>query len=268
MDTSALKLHYDEIRAEATRLAGDLLDIPRRVVVLYNLYLDSGRNHAFSQIAAHGALWAHGYFEVGGRLGRFVARRYFYNSAERTYRLGLLNQFATDFRTVNRQVCIDTVTNYHFTRKYGQLSGAADFVPAGLLDALNRIHAARRGGRELPPDEKRNVFEQSFHCEQEVTVAPGVHTAVAGFECRIMKGLCLRPFVRFAYFPRCRYLWFNDFSNKEERIEKGMRAFDFAERMGWAHVSDSMRAYRVLPGRVFDGPKLCFAEIQAGVASA
>src|SRR6202795_46520 len=111
MDTGDLKLRYDAIRAEATRLAGELLDIARRVVVLYNLYLDSGRNHAFSQIAAHGALWAHGYFEVGGRLGRFVARRYFYNSTERAYQLGLLQQFATDFRTVNRQVCIDTVTN-------------------------------------------------------------------------------------------------------------------------------------------------------------
>src|SRR5580765_8092619 len=90
MDADMLKLRYDELRAEAIRLAGDLLDIPRRVIVLYNLYLESGRNHAFSQIAAHGALWAHGYFEVGGRLGRFVARRYFYNSTERQFRLGLL----------------------------------------------------------------------------------------------------------------------------------------------------------------------------------
>jgi hypothetical protein len=82
-----------------------------------------------------------------------------------------------------------------------------------------------------------------------------------------MKGLCLRPFVRFAYFPRCRYLWFSDFSDKAERIVKGMRAFDYAEQMGWAHVSDSMRAYRVLPGRVFDEPQRCFAEISSNALS-
>ena len=33
-------------------------------------------------------------------------------------------------------------------------------------------------------------------------MAPGVEAAVAGFECRVLKFLCLRPLVRFAYFPR------------------------------------------------------------------
>lgn len=66
MDIETLRSRYDAIKAEATLLAGDLLDIPRRVVILSNVYLDSGGNHAFSQVAAHGALWAFGYFEVGG----------------------------------------------------------------------------------------------------------------------------------------------------------------------------------------------------------
>ena len=103
MDTGELRAKYDAIRAEAEALAGDLADIPRRVAVLYHLYLDSGRNHAFSQIAAHGALWAAGYFEVGGRLGRLIAHRYFYSRAEKAYRLGILTEFAEGFRRVNRQ---------------------------------------------------------------------------------------------------------------------------------------------------------------------
>ena len=100
-----------------------------------------------------GALWAARYFEVGGRLGRFIAGRYFYNSRERAFRLGILQRFAEDFRRVNRQVCIDTYANYTFTREFGEHSPARDLLPANLLDALNRVHAARRAGRELPPDE-------------------------------------------------------------------------------------------------------------------
>src|SRR5258708_1613449 len=170
MDSDALKLRYDEMRVEATRLAGDLLDIPRRVSLLYNLYLDSGRNHAFSQIAAHGALWAFRYFEVGGSLGRLIGRRYFYNATERALRLGLLHEFAEGFRRVNRQVCIDTYANYHFAAQYGHLAAAAGIVPASLLDALNRVHFARKSRAALSAAEKRRVFEQSFLCEQEVTV--------------------------------------------------------------------------------------------------
>src|SRR5262249_40470675 len=144
MDTATLRAKYDTIKAEATLLAGDLLDIPRRVIILSNLYLGSGGNHTFSLIAAHGALWAYGYFEVGASLGRLLARRYFHNPTERAYRLKLLQEFAEGFRRVNRLVCIDTYTNYTFAGDYGHLSAAGEILPARLLDALNRVHAARK----------------------------------------------------------------------------------------------------------------------------
>jgi hypothetical protein len=265
MDTTTLQAKYDAIKAGATALAGDLLDIPRRVIILSNLYLDSGGNHVFPQIAAHGALWALGYFEVGGSLGRLIARRYFYNPEERAMRLGLLQDFAEAFRRVNRLVCIDSYTNYTFTKEFGEAPGAAEVIPPPLLDALNRVHAARRAGRSLDAAEKRHVFEQSFHCEQEVTVAPGVQAAVAAFECRVMKFLCLRPLVRFAYFPRCRYLFFRNFSDKAERIEKGMRAYAHAERAGWDHVGQALRVYGRMPARFFAAPADCLADIRASL---
>ena len=233
MDRASLQERYDELKAEATLLAGDLLDIPRRALILHNMYLDSGRNHQFSLIAAHGALWASGYFEAGGTLGRLIARRYFYDPDERAYRLGLLREFAEDFRKVNRQVCIDTYANYHFARRHGELPGAEELVEPSLLDALNRVNHARERGKTLPPEECRQVFEQSFRCEQEVTVAPGVQAAVRGFECKIMRFLCMRPLVRFAYFPSFRYLWFRDFADKDERIDRGIHAFELARRVGW-----------------------------------
>lgn len=263
MDSTTLRVEYDRIKAEATRLAGDLLDIPRRVGLLYNLYLDSGRNHAFSQIAAHGALWAFGYFEVGGSIGRLIGRRYFYNRSERAFRLGLLEQFAEGFRRVNRLVCIDTWTNYHFVGKYGHVAGAEEIVPPSLLEALNRVHDARKRGISLTEAEKRKVFEQSFLCEQEITVAPGVAETVKAFDCPFMLFLCLRPFVRFAYFPRWTYLLFHNFAAKEERIEKGLRAYDLAARAGWDRVSASMRAYGLMSPSFFESPSACLADIQA-----
>jgi hypothetical protein len=264
MDVSDLRARYEELKAEATLLAGDLLDIPRRVVILNHVYLDSGRNHTFSLIAAHGALWAFGYFEVGGSLGRFIARRYYYDPAERAYRLGLLREFAEAFRRVNRQVCIDSYTNYQFTKQYGHRPGAEEVVPGPLLDALNRVHDARGHRRELSA-ERRDVFEQSFRCEQEVTVAPGVRDAVRGFQCRIMRFLCLHPVVRFAYFPRFRALLFRDFASKDERIAKGMRAFDLAERAGWPDVSRALQEYGVMDPRQLDAPESRFLEIRDGV---
>jgi hypothetical protein len=267
MDTATLQQKYAEIKEEATRLAGGLEDIPRRAIVLHNLYLDSGENHAFSQIATHGALWAYRYFEVGGWLGRVIANRYFYNAREKQYRLGLLQSFAEGFRKVNRLVCIDTYTNYHFTRQFGETAGAETVIPPTLLDALNRVHAARRAQCPLNAAEKREVFQASFHCEQEVTVAPGVKAAVAEFECRVLKFLCLRPVVRFAYFPSWSVLWFGDFSATAERIAKGLRAYDYAERVGWERVRRTMRRYRLLPERALTDPRGCFEEIRSGKAA-
>jgi hypothetical protein len=267
MEAAELNIAYRRIKAEATQLAGDLLDIPRRVVLLYNLYLDSGRNHAFSQVAAHGALWAFRYFEVGGSIGRLIARRYFYNPVERAFRLGLLDQFAEGFRRVNRLVCIDTWTNYRFAGQYGHQPGADKIVPPSLLDALNRVHDARKRGTSLSPKEKRQVFEQSFHCEQEISVAPGVAETVKAFDCPFMLFLCLRPFVRFAYFPRWQYLWFRNFASKEERIEKGLRAYHYAERAGWDRVSACMRDYRLMPAKFFRSPDACLADVRKAASA-
>lgn len=265
--TGGIQAAYEDLRRQSAALAGSLLEIPRRVVILSHIYHDSGGNHAFSQIAAHGALWARGYFEVAGTLGRLIGRRYFYNPQERAYRLGLLQEFAEGFRRVNRLVCIDTYANYLFTQRFGHLSAAADVLPANLLDALNRVHRARQRGQRLPPQELRDVFLQSFLCEQELTVAPGVKEAVAGFDCRILKFLCLRPLVRFAYFPRCRYLFFRDFSDTGERIDKGLRAFDYAARMGWDHVHNAMHSYGRMNRQLHQSPEAAMQELRAAVAT-
>ena len=264
LKVQALQEQYAALKAGSTLLAGDLLDIPRRAIILLHIFQDSGENHVFPLLAAHGALWAYSYFEVGGAVGRFIAHRYFYNPAERSYRLGLLQEFASAFRRVNRQVCIDTYANYRFAQEYGSEPGADRILPASLLGTLNRVHAARRAGERLTAADRAEIFEQSFHCEQEVTVAPGVQAATAAFQCRILKFACLHPIVRFAYFPRFQSLFFRDFSHTTERVTKGLRAYEIAERAGLPHVVNSLKEYGLLPPSVLDETEAMFREIRAG----
>ncbi len=263
-----LDAEYAALKAQAEVLAGSLNDVQRRVSILTHIYLDSRRNHAFSAIAAHGALWAMAYFEGGGSLGRLIARRYFYNSRERAYRLGILREFAESFRAVNRQVCVNTFTNYQFVRRFGGATGAEKIVPSNLLAALNQVHEARAAGVELDAQQKRDIFQHSFRCEQEITVAPGVARAVAEFNCRIMRNLCLRPMVRFSYFPKCRYLFFRDFSSTEERITKGLRAYDLAVQAGWDRVYESMLYYGQMPNEFFADPNRHYHGIRQEVIAA
>lgn len=259
-----LQTEFETIKASAESMAGDIYAIPRRAAILLAIYEDSGKNHNFSLMAAHGALWAYGYFETGGALGRLIAKRYFYNRKEKAFRIGILNEFADSFRRVNRQVCIDTYTNYQFVKQFGGRSEAADLLPPSLYDALCRVHAARRDGRELTPDERRAVFEESFRCEQEITVAPGVQQAVADFECPVMKFLCLHPVVRFSFFPRFRYMMFRDFSRTQERIAKGFLAYEIGQKRGWNRVQTGLHRYGHAPLELSGTPEARFSELAAG----
>ena len=152
-------------------------------------------------------------------------------------------------------------------RRYGREPGAGEIVTPSLLDALNRVHAAREARKPLGPAEARRVFEQSFQCEQEVTVAPGVLAAVQSFECKIMRFLCLRPLVRFAYFPSFRYLWFRNFADKDERIDRGLRAYDVAARVGWPRVEKALKYYGVMPTPLLEEPERSLAELREELAS-
>ena len=263
MSTDELHAAYTGLKAEGDKLAGDLLDIRRRAMILHNLYLDSGENHAFSLIAAHGALWAYRYFEVGGRLGRFIAYRYFYNPTERMYRLGLLNSFAKSCR-VNRLVCIDTYANFYFTQRYGERSGAEELVHPELLEALNRVHAARKADRRLTEDEKPAGVPDVVQVGAGGDGGAG-YRAVAGFDCPILRGLCLKPLVRFAFFPRWRFMLFRDFSSKDERIAKGHVTYGLGRRPAGHRVAESLRAYRLLDPEFFASPRKHYQRLKGGV---
>ncbi len=249
-----LSASYLSLRNEAERLAGGPGDIPPRAAALHSIFVDSGGNHAFPEVALHGALWAFGFYERRGVVSRMISHRYFYDREERARRAYMLFEFAQGFKEANRSVFIDTYTNYFFTKAHGDEPGAERILAPELIEALGRVHQAARSGRRLRRRERADVFRTSLLFEQENTVGPKVREEVAKFECPVLTAIVLKPVVRFGYFPRTAFLWFRDFGDTDERIEKAIRSYELAERQGWDLVSGTIRLQGVLPPRYFADP--------------
>jgi hypothetical protein len=258
-----LQSAYDEIRAEAKRVAGGPGDMPPRVALLHSIFVDSARNHAFPEVALHGALWAYAFYERRGTVNRMINYRYFYDREERAHRAYMLFEFSQGFKEANRSVFMDTYTNYFFTKRHGEDPGAEKVLPTELLDALNRVHHAARKDKQLPRAERAEIFKTALLFEQETTVGPKVKEEISKFDCPVLTSIVLKPIVRFPYFPRTTFLRFQDFSNTEERIEKAVRSHELAEEAGWPSVSDAIRYQGVLPDRCFDDPAAYADELRA-----
>jgi hypothetical protein len=251
MDTASngdgLRDAHAKIRAEAVALAGGPGDIPQRAAALHQLYLDSGGNHVFPQVALHGALWAFGFFSSTGGVGRMITYRYFYDREEWAKRSKMLKRFSDGFLEANRSVFIDTYTNYHFTKKFGEEAGAAELIGDELLAGLNNMHEARRSKRPFDRIQRGEMFELALKWEQEVTVGPKVKEEVERFDCPILTTLVLKPVVHFAYFPSRTFFWFRNFADTAERIRRAVRSYELAEQVGWDRVIETMKEYKVLP---------------------
>lgn len=263
--TECLRRFHSSLHLDAEHLAGDLTDLAQRATVYHHLFEHSGRNHVFPLIAAHGALWARNYFRFGKKLGWCCSWQYAMSPRTRRRRLKELAVFADAFRNINRRVCIDTYTSYHFTERFGDHPEADQFVPTPLLAALNRCHAARRKGRELSTSEKRDMFKAFFLHEQETVVGPCILCANDAFAWPLMKSIALRPLIRFAYFGRRRPFFFRNFSDQEERIEKGLCAFNVAATVGWDRVEATLRDYEILPDAFFISSRQHFEIVREAV---
>jgi hypothetical protein len=230
--------------------------------VYRHLFIESNGNHVFPLIAAHGALWAAGYFRFGLCLGEVLSWQFIGQPKLRRQKIEQLAVFADRFRDVNRQVCIDSYVNYHFTRRFGNNANAAQFVPKDLLVALNQLHAATDEGRELNEFEKEEVFTAHFLHEQANVVGPTIERAVTDLDWPIACRLALMPIVKFAYFRKWQYLRFSNFANREERIANGLRAFKFGFESGWDSVDQALQNYQLLPTAYFADPARFFQEFR------
>lgn len=250
MTTDELRAEYERLREEGTRLAGGLTDLAQRATVYHSIYRESGGNHVFPLIAAHGALWAGGWFRFGMRLAVGLAWQHPLSSQKRRQKVQALSDFADEFREINRRVCVDTYANFHFTREFGHEPGAAEILPEALLVAGNRVHAAHMTGCPLTDAEQRDVFEAHFFYEQEHIVGPTIERAVGEFDWPLLKLVAMRPRVAFAYLPRP--LWFRNFASRDERVRNGLKAFDAGAALGWSHVETALQDYDMLPQQFFE----------------
>lgn len=262
MSPQVLQTRLKALRVEGEKLAGGLTELAQRATVYRHLYRASGGNHIFPLIAAHGALWARGYFRWALDLGQKLAWQYCWSPTIQRRQLDSLEAFANAFRDINRRVCADTYANFHFTAEYGEHPEAAECISADLLSALNQMHSAQRDGRTLSTTQKQEIFTAHFLSEQQHVVGPSLQAAVEAFDWPLAKFIALRPVIQFAYFPAGKQFWFRDFSSREERVSRGLQAFQIAADVGFATTEESLRKYAMLPDAFFTQPSEYFSELR------
>ena len=155
-----------DLRRQATTLAGRPGDLVQRASVYHHLYTHSGGNNVFPLLAAHGALWASGYFRRGLAWGAAAARVLSLLGTDSAAQLAKLQALAETFRDINRRVCVETWFIYHLTARDYLAAAVQALVPPDLTALMARCHAARRTGRTLSPQERRALFTAFFRWEQ------------------------------------------------------------------------------------------------------
>jgi hypothetical protein len=255
----------DSLRGEATALAGNIGALTQRASVYHHMFQHSGRNHTFPLLAAHGALWAKGYFQAGIRFGLAAALGQAIFGNDRQYLVRRLHKFANDFRDINRRVCVETYFIYHLTADRRLAEVAGNIVPPSLLEQMTRCHAARRANRALSDIERRSLFTAFFLWEQMNIVGPAVERAFDEFCWPLVKALALRPRIRFAYFPRHTPLVFSNFADMDERIELGLAASNLASTAGWESVEEALSCYGLMPSEFSSDPARYFLNMARDV---
>lgn len=253
----------EELLAEAEALAGRTGDFEQRAMVYHHLYEHSLGNHGFPLLAAHGALWGADYFRRGQRLGRWLQWRF--RGARRAEAMAALERFAETLRDINRRVCAETYLAYRLSGSAMLREEAERRIAPRLLLALDGIHTARREGRAAGRDERRELFAAFFEWEQEAIVTPHLTEAFAAFDWPELNWLARKSVIRFSYLGR-RPLRFRDFSSREERLARGMAAFDRAERLGWSKVARDLADYGALPAGFLANPARHFYALQRKLA--
>jgi len=238
---------YAALQKEGYLLAGELGDVNRRAWVYRQMYLDSGKRSVFPLIAAHGALWAVGYFKQGRRGGMLLSLRYLFTPQLRRAKMAALEQFADRFRAINRKVCAESYAIYHYTKRHGGDDFIRDVIGDGFADCLCACHDANRDDAEFGRAMREKLFLHFFNWEQEHIVGPAVTDAFAAFDWEIVKDLARRTRLGFSYFGSNFGIKFNNFASTEERIMRGLQVYRRAEDVGLDQVEHALAHYKRSP---------------------
>ena len=231
---------YSIIREDAEMLGGSLDDMAPRAAVYHHIYLQSGKNLIFPLIAAHGALWAVWYLKAAQLAAHVFSVLDVVSPLSRAERMAAYNRYVDSFLAINKAVMVETYVMFHATRLLRSHDILAGHVPADLIAAFLDCHETTAQGRVLAPEQRQWLYVRYFRWEQETVVGPVVEAAVNEFHWNFMKWFCVRPWIWFSYFRLGRGLIFKDFTDAEERVEKGVTAFGLAERKGWDRVETNL----------------------------
>lgn len=255
---------YEILREKGFALAGGLRDLSQRACVYHHMYEDSGNRNVFPLLAAHGALWASGYFKKGMFGGKVLSIQYLLTPWLAKRHLDSLSEFADKFRGINRRVCAESYALYYYTRSHEENDFIRSIIGNDFAKVLYECHRSNDLGSRFSRESREELFNQFFRWEQENIVAPSVTEAYATFHWRAVKYLALRPRIEFSYFGKGYDLPFEDFSSKQERMAKGVVAYRRAEHVGMAHVEEALRCYRILPAAFFHDPRAHYQAIERG----
>ena len=237
MMTSSL----DPLRRRFLGMAGAPDAFEHRARGYRTMHSASGGNDAFPLIAAFGALWARGFLRRAMQAGGVLAAADLHRG-ERAARWRRLNDFADAFRSLHQRVFAESAMVQRLAGDPALTSIATRALPRDLLTGLRRAGDAARDGAAASEGERVALFDMLFRWEQEQAVGPRVIDAFAAVDWPLMTAVARRPIVRFGYFPVTTVLRFTDFTNMEERVAQGRRAYVIAAACGWDATRDRLDA--------------------------
>ena len=234
---AAPELAWQTIHAFAQELSGRPVDGRARGEEYWAIYQDSQGNFMFPLIATHGSLWG---ITHTIRIQRWLTRL---KPLSRHGRIDRWLQALDAVRDINRRVFVEIYTTFYFTRHYGELPQASDVVKPEILALYNQVHRAIAANTPLTRAERRDVYYDVFVHEQNDIVDPGIQDAAAACGNPWLVNLLRVGRPRFRYFPEGTSLKFTDFTNVDQRNREGLRALEFAERVGPTRVREAMAEY-------------------------
>ena len=235
------------IRGDAERLAGGVDDLGQRSLVYHQVYRDSGAQFHFPLVASHGALWATWYLRAARMAAHLFSVCDVTCRLSRRERMRTYTAYVDAIKEINRQVMIEAYTCLYLYGVCGERACAELGLSERLAEQFRERFSADAITFARTHESDRDFYETFFRWEQQKVVGPAVDSALEAFAWPFMKALSRRPWVWFSYFRLGRALIFRDFADKEERVRKGLAAFDWAAAKGWEAIERNCRRNPFLP---------------------
>ena len=239
--TRAVDTSLTDITALAEAAAGPPAHLVHRALSYHAVYVASHRICCFALIAGHGALWANWYLRCARLAAMVFALLDLRSPLGFREKLRQFDMFTDALRDINQQVMVATYRLVHAVRLLGADAATAMDLPADLCRDYAAAFAIADQGGTVTEAAKRDLYERHFRWEQKRVVGGVLQECFDRFTWVFMRNICLRPWVWFAYFRPGNSLNFSNFLDEEERVQKGLTAYDCAQRTGWAGTERRFR---------------------------